>query len=83
MTDADTMPYVLSFYNGKVAQMICDKYGLPEMDALRRFLSSETYSMLADADLEMWDFSPVGIFDMWESEQIMGDPRQSLYIRRD
>ena len=44
---------------------------------------SETYKMLRNPNLEMWEFSPLGIFDMWECEQITGDPRTSLYIRRD
>ena len=43
----------------------------------------QTYKMLANPELEMWDFSPFGIFDMWEAEQVTGNPRNSLYIRRD
>ncbi|MCD8197260.1 MAG: hypothetical protein LUE24_08910 [Lachnospiraceae bacterium] len=62
--------------------MISRKYGLKPMDALRKFLSSQTYQMLIDPELEMWDFSPMGIFDMWESEQVTGEPRNSLYLRR-
>lgn len=77
------MPYILSFYDEKVSQMIVEKYGIESLSALRRFLMSRTYQMLADTELEMWDFSPFGIFDMWEAEQVTGDPRNSLYIRRD
>ena len=29
------------------------------------------------------DFISFGIFNMWEAEQITGNPRNSLYIRRD
>lgn len=76
------MPYILSFYDEKVSQMIVEKYGIEPLSALRRFLLSKTYKMLADTELEMWDFSPFGIFDMWEAEQITGDPRNSLYLRR-
>ena len=77
------MPFILSYYDKEIVKKICNKYGLEPMDALRRFISSRTYRMLTDERLEMWDFSPIGIFDMWESEQITGDPRSSLYIRRD
>lgn len=77
------MTYILTFYNGKVSQMIVEKYGMDSLTALRRFLYSETYRMLSDEEFEMWDFSPMGIFDMWEAEQITGDPRNSLYLRRD
>ncbi|MCD8097160.1 MAG: hypothetical protein LUE31_03800 [Lachnospiraceae bacterium] len=80
---SEIMPYILSFYNGEVLQMISRKYGLKPMDALREFLSSQTYQMLINPELEMWDFSPAGIFDMWESEQVTGEPRNSLYLRRD
>ena len=77
------MPFVLSYYDSQIVMKMCNKYGFEPMDALKKFLASETYRMLSDESLEMWDFSPNGIFDMWESEQITGDPRNSLYIRRD
>ncbi len=77
------MVFILSFYNEKVSQMIVEKYGVEPLSALRKFLFSETYRMLTDEELEMWDFSPFGIFDMWEVEQITGNPRNSLYLRRD
>jgi hypothetical protein len=37
--------------------------------------------MLADSELEMWDFAPPAIFDIWETEQITGEPRNSQYLR--
>ncbi len=74
---------LLIHYDGEVIKMMSDKYGLDAMDAFRRFLSSETYQMLADDELEMWDFSPAALFDMWESESVTGDPRTSLFLRRD
>lgn len=83
MTDQETMALILPFYDEKVTEMIMNKYGYGFIDALSKFLSSETYAMLIDVSLEMWDFSPFGIFDMWEVEQITGNPRNSLYIRRD
>lgn len=79
----EAMPFILSYYNTEIVKLICSKYGIPPMAALRKFILSQTYQMLADKSLEMWDFSPLGIFDMWESEQITGDPSNSLYIRRD
>ena len=77
------MTIMLPYYNVKVSKMIVDKYGIEPLMAFRKFLFSETYRMLADEQLEMWDFSPFGIFDMWEAEQITGNPRNSLYLRRD
>lgn len=77
------MTFILPFYNEKVSQMIVEKYDIEPLSALRKFLFSETYRMLTNKELEMWDFSPFGIFDMWEVEQVTGDPRNSLYLRRD
>ena len=72
---------ILAYYDKEVIKMIREKYGLDEWSALRRFLQSETYAMLSDPSLEMWDFGYPAIFDMWETEQITGDPRNSVYIR--
>jgi hypothetical protein len=77
------LPYILDFYDKEVSLAISNKYGYSILDSLRKFLFSKTYQMLCNPALEMWEFSPVGIFDMWEAEQITGNPRNSLYIRRD
>lgn len=77
------IPFILDFYDKEVTKLINLKYGFSVMDSYKKFIQSETYKMLSDPELEMWDFSPAGIFDMWEAEQIAGNPRKSLYIRRD
>lgn len=77
------MPEILTFYSEKVSEMIMQKYGLEQFAAFRKFLDSKTYHMLSNEELEMWDFSPIGIFDMWEAEQVTGSPQASLYLRRD
>lgn len=77
------MPIILNFYCKEVVEKIINKYGIEPIEALRQFVTSETYKMLANEKLEMWDFSPRGIFDMWEAERITGNPRNSLYIRSD
>lgn len=71
----------LDYYNKRVIQRIMDKYGMSQMDAARTFLTSETHSMLEDADMAMWEFSERAIFDMWESEMVTGDPRNSIHLR--
>ena len=71
----------LDYYNKKVIQRIIDKYDMEPMEATRNFLTSETHRMLEDADLAMWEFSERAIFDMWETEKITGDPRNSVYLR--
>ena len=71
----------LDYYNKNVIQRIMDKYGMAQMEAARTFLTPETHSMLENADLAMWEFSERAIFDMWESERVTGDPRNSAYLR--
>lgn len=75
------LPFVLEYYDKEVIKLICEKYGFDVMTALRSFMKSETYSMLSDPTLEMWDFGYPAIFNMWECEQITGDPRNSGYLR--
>ena len=75
--------YSLDYYNKSVITRIIEKYNLDEMEAARRFLTSETHNMLEDANLSMWDFPEYQIFDMWETEQATGDPRNSKYLREE
>ncbi len=72
---------ILDFYDEEITGLISTKYGFTPIDSLRRFLNSETFTMLNDAELEMWDFAPLAIFDMWETEQVTGNPRNSVYLR--
>lgn len=71
------------FFDRRVLAEIKAKYGFNELDAIRSFLLSETYQMLVDPQTEVYSFSPLILFDMWESEMITGDPRNSRYIRED
>ena len=77
------IPELYDYYDRELAQLISNKYGYSQMEALREFLNSETRSMLERPELKMWDFSPLILFDMWEVEKITGNPRNSVYIRED
>ena len=81
--DSQELVELLNYYDCEVVKQICHKYGLSADVALRRFVGSQTYQMLRNPKMAMWEFSPLGIFDIWESEQVTGNPRNSLYIRRD
>ncbi len=76
-------PYYLGFVEKYVVGALCVRYGLEPFDALKRFLESETYRMVSDPELAMWEFSHPAILEMWECEQITGDPRNSVYIREE
>ena len=69
------------FFDRQVIYLIKAKYGMEDMKEIRSFLFSETYQMLLDPLTEVYSFSPQIVFEMWESEMITGDPRNSQYIR--
>lgn len=76
-----TDPVILDHYNRCVVQRIIDKYDMEPLEAASRFLTSQTHAMLEDPKCAMWEFSERAIFEIWEVEQIIGDPHKSVYIR--
>lgn len=76
-----TVYFVTDYYDRNVIDRIIEKYALEPMEAVRRFLTSETHALLEDADNGLSSFSEAAVFDMWETEQITGDPRNSVYLR--
>ena len=73
----------IDFFDRHVVQQIIEKYGFSEKDAIRDFIKSESYQMLLDPELEIYKMSPRIVFDMWESERVTGEPRNSQYLRGD
>ena len=74
-------PETIDFYNAEVVMLIIGKYGLSQMEAFKMFVNSKTHEMLEDAECGMTEFGAEAIFEIWESEKITGDPRNSIYIR--
>ena len=74
-------PEILDYYDTEVIRRIVEKFGYDEKEAGLLFLSSKTYSKLANPKMEMWQFGPEGIFDMWENERVTGSPLSSVYMR--
>ncbi len=72
---------MLSFFDRQVVRLIIEKYKYGELEAIKSFLRSETYQMLIDPETEVYAFSHLIVFDMWEAEQRTGDPRNSPYIK--
>ena len=73
--------HTLDYYDRGVIRRIMEKFNMEQMQAARSFLKSETHSMLEDARLAMWEFSERAVFEMWEAEQVTGDPRNSIHLR--
>ena len=76
-----TDPELLVDYNEEIVPLIAEKYEMTYEDALTAFWNSETYKMLLKPELAMWEFSVLAVFDMWEVEQVTGEPRNSVYLR--
>ena len=74
-------PEIVDYYDNEVVEMISDKYGLSQMDALKSFVCSKTHEMLENEDCGMTDFGAEAIFEIWECEKVTGDPKKSVYIR--
>jgi len=81
MNDRDIFNLTLCYYNEKVVNLIIEYYKIKPMEAIRKFINSKTYEMLSNEKLEMWEFPVYGIFDMYQAEQVSGDPRTSKYLR--
>ena len=71
----------IDFFDRQVGELMGGKYGMDDREAVRAFIESKTYQLLLDVESEVYTMSPHIIFDMWESEKITGDPRNSQYIR--
>lgn len=73
--------FAIDYYDRKVIQLIIDKYNFEPMDATRSFLLSKTHLLLENAEYGLLSLSEFAVFDMWESERITGEPKNSIYIR--
>lgn len=69
------------YFSNFVINLIMEKYGFDELDAIKEYYFSETYKMLNDVSLEIYKMSHLVVFDMWENEKNTSDPRNSEYIR--
>ncbi len=76
-----TIFFITDYYDRNVISQMIEKYNMKPMDAVRDFLTSETHALLEDAENGLASFSTGAVFDMWEAEQITGDPRNSVYLR--
>ena len=74
---------IIDYYNLEVVRMIMEKYGYPELEAIKLFILSKTHELLEDADCGMTSFGAGAVLEIWEAEKITGDPRNSVYIRED
>lgn len=67
----------------ELCKLIAKRNHISELDALRLFMKTKTYQMLIDDETKLWHFAPLVIYDIWENEELTGDPGNSLYLRGD
>lgn len=72
--------YVINAMNKKIISEIINKYGMNPLEAIRRYIKSDTYRCVENADNEAAYMAWYGVFDLWEVEQITGDYRNSKYV---
>lgn len=76
------IPYfVADYYDREVVGAMIDKYGLDPLDAVRRFVCSQTHALLEDAENGLSAYPPFAVLEMWEAEQVTGDPRNAACLR--
>ena len=78
-----TLPPILQNIDSEVAELISNFRNLSDKDPLRLSFDSNTHELQSVTALRRFHFIPLAIFDLWESEQATGDPRNSLYLRGD
>lgn len=83
MMDKRLQEHMRHYINAEISTIIAKNRNINPMDGLRIFLNSQTYAMLCDDELDMWEFSPLALYDMWENEVKTGDPRNSFYLKED
>ena len=83
MLDNRLNEHIRYYYDAEISDMIAKKRNISGIQGMQVFFDSETYRMLCDNSLKMWEFSPLALFDMSENEILTGDPRNSLYLRED
>lgn len=56
----------------QVVSLIVKHYGWDEITASKAFYESKVYSLLEEEDTKLWHFSPLTLFNMYDSEKKTG-----------
>ena len=59
----------------QVINLICENYPLDEMAASREFYESKVYSLPDQEETNLWHFSPLPLFNMFDEQKATGDFR--------
>jgi len=72
--------YLIEIMIETIVEKIAIYKNVDTMTALKEFYSSQTYAMLQDPELVLWELGNKALFDIWLNEVEKGNPRLSDYI---
>lgn len=56
----------------QVIQLLVQHFGYHEVEASRRFYSSQVYALLEQEETKLWQLSPLTLFHMYDEEHRTG-----------
>lgn len=57
----------------QVIDLILEKDGISDIDAIDKFYHSKVYKLLSIEDTKIWHYSPLTIYNMYKSEKETGE----------
>ena len=64
----------------KIVEKIAAEKKISFIEATDLFYHSQTYDMLTNPELYIWDLSDKVLYNVWLTEQETGNPRNSIYL---
>jgi len=71
--------YIMISLVNMIVSLIVENHDMNEQEAIHAFYNSKIAEKLANKDLYLYLLSPYIIYEMWKTEYITGDYRQSPY----
>lgn len=56
----------------QVADLIIRNYSVTDVEATKMFYNSKTYELLSREETKVWHFSPLTLYNIWETEKETG-----------
>jgi hypothetical protein len=64
----NTVPVCIDSLTAQTSQRLAQKEGIPNTEALRRFMATKTYDLLIDCESYLYLESPEYVFDMLDAD---------------
>ena len=63
---------LLSVLNPAIIRMIMEKKGLTNIEAIKKFYTSDVYAMLENESSKLWHLSPLTLYELFVEELATG-----------